>query len=325
MKEKNSIRGRAARHVVRLANHIPLYKGNAMELRMKLSERERLWQCPPHLELVRIQRPEFGMELLRARSLQQDEGKEAGEGTADKEPLTDGRPARGMILQLHGGGYYGKLKNAYRNMAGLYYEISNGFDVLSVDYRVAPKNPFPAALYDALDAYQWILEQGYPPEKLFVVGDSAGGGLALALVMYLRDHGMVLPRGIITMSAWTDLTKSGASYEENLEIDPVFGGGQDSIVYQEGYYGMENPENPYISPAMGDFRSFPPMLLQVGEYEMLLSDTLTVEKKAKEAGVMVKEHTYPGMFHVFQMGLLYYPEAKEAWREAGIFIRKLSR
>lgn len=311
MKDKLSIRGRAARHVVNVANHLPLYKGNALELRMHLSERERLWQCPAHLELVHIAMEHFNMELLRTKV-----------SKTTKEDTTEGQ---GIILQLHGGGYYGRLKNTYRNMAGLYLELSKGFDVLSIDYRVAPANPYPAALEDAVAAYRWILEQGYDTSRIFVAGDSAGGGLALALTMYLRDNGMTMPRGIITMSAWTDLTKSGESYQENFDIDPVFGKSEDSLVFQDGYYQENDPKEPYISPVMGDYHGFPPMLMQVGEYEMLLSDTLTVADKARQAGVQVKEHTYPGMFHVFQMGLLLYPESKEAWQEVGVFLRRLSK
>lgn len=132
-----------------------------------------------------------------------------------------------------------------------------------------------------------------------------------------------MPGGIITMSAWTDLTKGGESYQENFEIDPMFGGSMDTLIYKNGYYGELNPEYPYISPVNGSYHGFPPMLMQVGEYEMLLSDTLEVARKAKEAGVQVKAHMYQGMFHVFQMGQLLYPEAKEAWVEVGRFIRKL--
>lgn len=311
MKDRLSIRGRAARHVVNVANHLPLYHGNALELRMHLSEREKLWQCPAHLELAHIAMEHFEMELLRCK-----ESDNTGACLMQN---------KGIILQLHGGGYYGRLKNTYRDMAGLYWELSNGYDVLSIDYRVAPKNPYPAALEDAVAAYQWILEQGYDTAKLFVVGDSAGGGLALALTMYLRDHNITLPKGIITMSAWTDLTKSGESYQENFDIDPVFGKSDNTLVFQDGYYQEHDPRDPYISPVMGDYHGFPPMLMQVGEYEMLLSDTMTVAAKAREAGVHVKEHVYPGMFHVFQMGLLLYPESKEAWQEAGVFIRKLSK
>ncbi|MCI8508580.1 MAG: alpha/beta hydrolase [Lachnospiraceae bacterium] len=318
MERKTSIRGRTARKMVRLANHFPLFGNKAQngEIRMKLSEREKIWECPAHLQLEVIGMENFRMELLKKRDNRNGLPDNASGGVES---------AGGIILQLHGGGYYGKLHNTYRDMAGLYNEISNGMDVLSIDYRVAPEYPFPAALEDAVAAYQWVLDQGYNTEKLFVAGDSAGGGLALSLCLYLRNHGLKLPAGIITMSAWTDLTKSGESYEENFDIDPIFGGTKDSLVYKEGYYKGENPENPYISPINGDFSGFPPMLMQVGEYEMLLSDTLEVVKKAREKGVLVKEHVYGGMFHVFQMGLLLYPEAKEAWVEAGRFIRKLSK
>lgn len=301
MEERNSIRGKTARKMVYAANHFPILSEKAQngELRKKLYEREKDWECPDHLEQVVFEMEHFSMELLHR-----------------KEGLTDG-----IILQLHGGGYYLGFRNIYRDMAGLYNEVSDGFDVLSVDYRVAPEFPYPAALEDAIAAYQWILNQGYSRKKIFVAGDSAGGGLALALCLYLRDQGLPLPRGIITMSAWTDLTTSGVSYEENFHKDPIFGGSRDSLVYQNEYYADDNPANPYISPIYGEYENFPPMLMQVGEYEMLLSDTLTVSEKAQNVGVSVKTHVYKGMFHVFQMGLLLYPESRSAWVEIGRFIR----
>lgn len=316
MEDRISIRGRTARKMVKVANHLPLPGGQSQagQLRAKLYQRERMWECPEHLNLSVISMEHFTMELLsRKREME------------DTENNTEDWKLPGIVLQLHGGGYYGRMHNTYRDMAGLYNEISKGYDVLSVDYRVAPEHPYPAALEDALAAYQWIMERGYPLEKLIVAGDSAGGGLALALCLYLRDHDIPLPAGIITMSAWTDLTKSGESYQENFDIDPIFGGTMDSLVYQEGYYKDSNPEIPYISPVNGDYHGFPPMLMQVGEYEMLLSDTKTVARHAMDAGVIVKEHIYPGMFHVFQMGLLLYPEAKEAWIEVGRFIRYLRK
>ena len=302
MESNISIRGRTARKMVKVAHHLPYlgHMAQSGELRAKLSEREKLWECPEHLEHTVIDMQLFKMELLT---------------------LKDREEKKGIILQLHGGGYYGRLHNTYRDMAGLYNEVSKGYDVLSVDYRVAPENPYPAALEDALAAYKWMHDNGYPKDCVFIAGDSAGGGLTLALCLYLRDHKITLPAGIITMSAWTDLTKSGESYQENFNIDPMFGGSTDTLVYKDGYYQDNDPEKPYISPVNGDYTDFPPMLMQVGEYEMLLSDTLTVAKKAKEAGVSIREHIYNGMFHDFQMGLTRYPEAKEAWVEVGRFIR----
>ena len=305
--EKNSFKGRTARKVVNIAHHLPYFGHKAQngELQKRMIEREKEWECPAHLKrtVIPMEESSFSMELLESK-----------EGEAP-----------GMILQLHGGGYYGKLHNIYRDMAAMYHEVSDGYSVLSVDYRVAPEHPFPAALEDALCAYQWILEQGYTAKRLIVVGDSAGGGLALALLLYLRDHGMELPGGVVTMSAWTDLTGRGASYEDNFEIDPIFGRTRDSLIYKEGYVRDEDPENPYISPVYGNYENFPPMLMQVGEYEMLLDDTRTVADKARKAGVAVDEHIYKGMFHVFQMGLLRYPESENAWMEVGNFIRTITK
>ena len=142
----------------------------------------------------------------------------------------------------------------------------------------------------------------------------------MALCMYLRDHNMPVPGGIIAMSPWTDLTASGESYETNYEKDPLFGNTKESLIYQNDYSGEHDRMDPYISPLFGDFRGFPPMLIQVGSIEMLLSDSVSVAAKAREQGVKVRLSVYEGMFHVFQMAYLNIPESKKAWAEAGKFI-----
>lgn len=304
MENKVSVRGRVARKMVELANHISSVAENGQkgELRAKLLEKE--WKCPENLQLIGIEREAFHMELLRVR----------------KESLEYIPNEKGIILQLHGGGYYLDMNNSYRDMAVQYMDVSGGMDLLTIDYRVAPQFPYPAALEDALEAYHWILEQGYEGNEIIVAGDSAGGGLGLALCLYLRDNDMPMPKSIITMSAWTDLTCTGESYEKNFDLDPVFGGTKDSVVFQNAYYRNDTPENPYISPVYGEYEGFPPMLMQVGECEMLLSDTITVAEKAKAAGVEVSMHIYPGMFHIFQKGMSMYPESKMAWDEVGKFL-----
>ena len=118
-----------------------------------------------------------------------------------------------VLLQLHGGGYIGGMRNAYRSFAGLYSELGRGMSVLTVDYRVAPEHPYPAALEDAITGYNWLLQAGWQEHEIVVAGDSAGGGLALALCMYLKNQNRKLPAGLICMSPWTDLTQSGASYD----------------------------------------------------------------------------------------------------------------
>jgi acetyl esterase/lipase len=230
-----------------------------------------------------------------------------------------------MILQLHGGGYTGAVRNAYYVFAGLYSEVSHGCPVLTPDYRVAPEDPYPAALEDALDAYRWLLDQGFFGEQIILAGDSAGGGLAMALCMYLKDHRLPLPGGIVAMSPWTDLTASGESYETNYEKDVLFGNTRESLIYVNDYAGTHDRMDPYISPLFGDFREFPPMLIQVGSHEMLLSDATGVAAKARQQGIRVRLSIYEGMFHVFQMAYLNIPESKRAWAEVGKFMEVLRR
>ena len=266
------------------------------ELRKKLTE--PAWNVPEGFTLTEIQMENFTMEWL--------------------EPDL---PESGyVLLQLHGGGYVGTMRNAYRSFAALYSELGHGMPVLTIDYRVAPEDPYPAALEDAMCAWDWLLEKGYPEDKIILAGDSAGGGLALALVMYLKDHKRNLPCGLVAMSPWTDMTASGESYQTNYEKDPLFGNTRDSLIYNREYLGLEDPKNPYISPAFGDFNGFPPMLIQAGSYEMLLSDSEIVAQKAKEQGVKVRFHIYEGMFHVFQMAMQLMPESMLAWKEVGKFL-----
>lgn len=231
-----------------------------------------------------------------------------------------------VILQLHGGGYIGPMKNIYRRFAVKYSKLSFGADVLSVDYRVAPEHPFPAALEDAVAAYRWLVEdKKYRPDQIVVAGDSAGGGLALALLLYLKDHGRSMPAGVITMSPWTDVSLSGASYETNYELDPLFGNSKENMLYQCSYIGDADLTDPYLSPLYGDYRGFPPMLMQVGSYEVLLDDTTAVAKKARKAGVKVRLSVYNGMFHVFQMGMDLIPESRDAWEEVAEYLRLVYR
>lgn len=227
---------------------------------------------------------------------------------------------REVVLQLHGGGYIGKMKNAYRDFAVLYAKMPGERAVLSVDYRVAPENPYPAALEDAYAAYQWLLEMGCEGNQIIVAGDSAGGGLALALCLYLKDKGEPLPRKLVLMSPWTDLAATGDSYETNFEKDPLFGNTTDSMIYSNAYYGENDPKTPYISPLYGDYEGLPPMLFQVGGAEMLLSDSARAAKKAKAAGCEVKLTIYDGMFHVFQLGMKKMKESREAWKEIERFV-----
>ncbi len=265
------------------------------------SELEKEFDYPAVFEVEKIDTPNFVMERLH--------WKNSG--------------SKKVILQLHGGGYIGDLKNYYRVFAGLYSEVSHGMDVLTIDYRTAPKDLYPAALEDALYAFDWLLEQGYSEKDIYVCGDSAGGGLTLCLCHYLKDKDRELPKGLVLMSPWADLTCSGESYTENFEIDPLFGREKSKIMYENPYYGEHDPHDKYISPVFGDFDDFPPMLIQAGTNEMLLSDSKTVAKKVREAEGKVRLSVYEGMFHVFQVGTTMMPESKRAWAEIEKFFEKV--
>lgn len=287
-----SVRGKLTRELIQdITSTSSGHKFQNGEYRKEPKEPE--WICPIRFQVEHIAMERFSMEYLQAKK------------------LTDER----VILQLHGGGYIGPMKNRYRDFAVLYSKALGGGSVLTIDYRVAPENPFPAALEDAYEAYEWLLEQGYSDRQIFLAGDSAGGGLALALCHYRKDKKKSLPEGLILMSPWTDLTGSGESYLTNYHNDPLFGNTEDSMIKNLDYVGEYDPKNPYISPLFGEFDRFPPMLIQVGSYEMLLSDSEQVAKKVKAQHGKIRLSVYEGMFHVFQMAGSLLPESKEAWRE----------
>lgn len=292
------------REVIARGTNIPFLgeKFKSGKYRENISAKKNTWKCPDCLNVKVIDMGQFSMELL----------------TSKENKRTDK-----IILQLHGGGYVGGMGNDYRMLAGLYNEVGRRMSVLTVDYRVAPENPYPAALLDAYAAYEWLLGQGWCAKQIILAGDSAGGGLAMALCHYLKDNSIALPGGIIAMSPWTDLTLSGESYDTNYERDPLFGRSRASVLYRRDYVGENDRTDAYISPLFGDFSEFPPMLLQVGSYEMLLSDSVSVAAKARAQGVKVRLSIYDGMFHVFQKAAKLLPESRKAWIEVGRFLNAL--
>ena len=328
-----SLAATVSKNVIALATSLhgigPLIQNGTF--RKRVAEIEPPWHPPRGFSLVPIEMPDFSMELLLHQNeffsnnsleyLKTDDSNmpedRAGKEDTAERLLTENRE---VVLQLHGGGYIGKMKNAYRDFAVLYARMPGERAVLSVDYRVAPEDPYPAALEDAYAAYQWLLEMGCRGSQIIVVGDSAGGGLALALGLYLKDKGEPLPKKLVLMSPWTDLAATGDSYETNFEKDPLFGNTTDSMIYSNAYYGENDPKTPYISPLYGNYEGFPPMLFQVGGAEMLLSDSARAAKKAKAAGCEVQLTIYDEMFHVFQLGMKKMKESREAWKEIEEFL-----
>src|SRR5207302_1943930 len=204
-----------------------------------------------------------------------------------------------VILYLHGGGYVMGSINTHRAMVARISRAAKA-RALALDYRLAPEHPFPAAVEDATAAYRWLLAQGYKPNKIVISGDSAGGGLTLATLLALRDANTPMLAAAVPISAWSDMEGTGASVKTRAAQDPMVGFASLSNM-AKNYVGNGDPKNPLASPLHGDYRGLPPMLLQVGDAEILLDDSTRVAEKAKAAGVKVELEVWPEMVHVWHV------------------------
>ena len=230
-----------------------------------------------------------------------------------------------VILYCHGGGY-STGSSLYARTLTTKLAASTSMDVLSFDYRLAPEHPYPAALEDALKAWNHLMQYGYGARDVLVAGDSAGGNLALALTLKLKKQQRLMPKGLLLMSPWTDLAGSGKSYLSKKDVDPVLNAGYLDAM-KENYLGAQNTQetwaDPFVSPLYGDFEDFPPTYIQVGDQEILRSDSVLLYKKMNKAGVNVKIDIYKGMWHVFQMSPL--KTAYDAMEKNAEFIFSLCR
>ncbi|MDQ7064780.1 MAG: alpha/beta hydrolase [candidate division KSB1 bacterium] len=231
-----------------------------------------------------------------------------------------GAPEDAAILYLHGGGYVMGSIRTHRALAARIARAA-GVKCLTIGYRLAPEHPFPAALEDAHRAYGWLLQQKIPPQRLVVAGDSAGGGLALALLLFLRDRGEPLPAAAVCLSPWTDLAGTGDSIRSKAAVDPIVPVAALDYVARQYLHG-ENPKNPYASPLYGDLHGLPPLFIHVGTHEVLLDDSLRLAEKARAAGVRVTLDIWPDMMHVWHFFAPFLPEARQAIGNIGAFIRK---
>lgn len=223
-----------------------------------------------------------------------------------------------VILYLHGGGYVIGSINTHRAMIARIARASNA-RALAIDYRLAPEHPFPAAVDDATAAYRWLLAQGYKPAKIVIAGDSAGGGLALAALVALRDAGQPMPAGAVPISPWTDLEGSGDSVRSKAAKDPMVQP-ESLAVMAKQYIGSKDPKNPLISPLHADYRGLPPMLIQVGEAEILMDDATRIAERAKRAGVEVELEVWDDMIHVWHVFAKILPEGQQAIDKIGKFV-----
>ena len=230
-----------------------------------------------------------------------------------------------VILYCHGGGY-STGSSLYGRTLTTRLASCTSMDVLSFDYRLAPEHPYPAAIEDAMKTWNHLMMYGYGARDVILAGDSAGGNLALALTHRLKEEGRLLPRGIVLLSPWTDLTSSGKSHLAKEGIDPVL----NAAYLQEAignYLGEDYPpellREPAVSPLFGNFEGFPPTYIQVGDQEILQSDSELLYKKMSQAGVNVTLDVFKGMWHVFQMSP--FKTATEAMDKNAEFIFSICR
>ncbi len=225
-----------------------------------------------------------------------------------------------LILYLHGGGWTLGWYQSHRWLVANLC-LAAGCHALAVDYRLAPENPFPAALDDCLAVYRWLLKNGTPAEQIVVAGDSAGGNLTLTTLMVLRDAGDRLPAAAVCISPMTDLACTGESF--NTRKDALLST-QAASFFARQYVGDQDPRLPLISPHYGDLRGLPPLLIHVGEDEILLSDAQRLVVKATAQGVNARLIIWPGMWHVRHIFAPFLPEAQQAVKAIGAFVREKS-
>lgn len=230
----------------------------------------------------------------------------------------DGTSTRRSIIYLHGGAYTLGSRNSHRGLASRIARAS-GARVLLPEYRLAPEDPFPAALDDTVTCWHWLLSENYAPKQIAIAGDSAGGGLALAALLALKYAGETLPACGVGLSAWTDLKGDGPTTQPGAVSDPMMT--PDGLISSGLDYAPCDLLNPLASPLYGDLEGLPPLLLQVGTREVLLSDSTRFAEKARAAGVEVTLEVEEGLIHVWQM-FPQLPEANNAIDRIGAFVRR---
>ncbi len=244
---------------------------------------------------------------------------EAG-GVSAEWSVADGADQDKVILYVHGGGYVMGSAGSHRDMTGRLSQAA-GARVLSLNYRLAPEHPFPAPVDDSVAAYRWLLGQGIQASNIAIAGDSAGGGLALAALIAIRDAGEPVPAAGIGISPWVDMEGTGESMTTRAAVDPV--------VQKEGLLGMAkiylggaDPKNPLAAPLHANLAGLPPLLIQVGDSETLLDDATRITERARKADVDVTLKVWDEMPHVWHLFAPILPEGRQAIEEIGAFFKE---
>jgi acetyl esterase/lipase len=230
----------------------------------------------------------------------------------------DGPRNKRVVYYLHGGGYISGSAKSCRPITATLARLA-GTRVFGLDYRLAPEHRFPAGLDDAVAGYRWLLSNGIDPRSIAVVGDSAGGGMTLALSLRLRDAGEPLPACLVCLSPWTDMTSESESLAANSERDSMFVA-EDIERYAHAYLGDHSRRDPLASPLFADLAGLPPTLIQVGREEVLLDDARNLHAKVQATGGSSELHIYDEVPHGWHYGAPFLLETREALREVAEFI-----
>ena len=238
-------------------------------------------------------------------------------GGVSGEWVRSGEAAGAILLYLHGGGYFACSPQTHRSLTAAY--ARRGFAVFVPNYRLAPEYPFPAAVEDAEAVWNGLIDQGHAAKTLTISGDSAGGGLSLALMLKLRDKQTDLPAAAALFSPWTDLAATGKSFVTNAERDAMFWapGFKSAATF---YLGNTSAKHPLASPLYADLSRLPPMLIHVGEREILRDDSVRLAERARAAGVTVDLRVWPVVPHVWQLAQ-FVPEARSSVELASNFLK----
>jgi acetyl esterase/lipase len=291
---------------------------------LRLGIRMFLKRRSHHLDIETWRRDMRAMEKLVPRPPARSQTVEVKGGRLTFHRVTTpaSRPERN-VLYLHGGGYVSGAPAHYRHFTWRIAETV-GACVWAIEYRLAPEHPFPAALEDAVAGYSWLADTTPDARQLFVMGDSAGAGLALCLLLKLRDEGRPLPGAAVAMSPWTDLALTGASLISNAAADPMLNA-DDLPQLVQHYLAGADPRTPYASPLYGDPAGLPPVLIQVGGDEILRDDAVRMAARLREHNPHSRLEVWPRMPHVWQLFVPVLPEAHRAIAQIGDFIANVQR
>lgn len=241
-------------------------------------------------------------------------------GVAAEWVKAEGASDSRVVLYFHGGGYIIGSPRTHRAMLA-HLSRDAAARVLSLDYRLAPEFPFPAPVEDSVAAYRWLLDEGFDPARISLGGDSAGGGLTVAALVQIRYLGLPIPGAGVCISPWVDMEGLGESMATRAEADPMVGK-ENLMISAKTYLGGADPRAPLAAPLYADLRGLPPLLIQVGDAEVLLDDSTRLAGVAREAGVEVQMDVWEDMIHVWHLFAPILPEGKKAIKQAGDFIKK---